>query len=105
MGLIFYALIISWDTDLTISSFSPPSFFLLALIKHGSLVSLSGLYYYHYFKLGYSHLASGCNFMFGGLQKRTRHKRESIMELPEYKKLSSSVSYTTCHSPRNRISA
>ena len=104
MGFMSCVLIISWDTDFTVSSFSPPSFFFLALIKHGSLVSLSGLYYFHYFKLGYSHLASGCYFMFGDLQKRARHKRESIMELPEFTKLSS-VSYTTCHSPRHILSA
>ena len=63
-------------------------FFLPALVKRGSLISLSALYYYHYFKLGYSHLAAGCYFVFRDLQERARHKTESIMDLPELENLS-----------------
>lgn len=59
--------ITSWDADLTVSALPLPLSFSPTFIKHGSLVSLSGLFHNHYFKLNYSELAAGCYFILEGL--------------------------------------
>ena len=97
--------ITSWDTDLAVSSLPLPSFFFPVFIKHGSHVSLSGLYYDHYFKLGDSHRAVGCNFRFEISREGPATKENQQWGFLSLRSSVSCGTYTTGHSSGHKVSA